>query len=216
MSSAVTLVGKASLTFTGNNAKHGGAVYVLQSSMLFQKGSLSVFSCNKAVENGGAMHFAGRFNMTLNNGSNAVFLQNNAGIFGGAIYGEITDSNQGKILSETTHLIFDNNTAIIGPDAYINVLGSCNEICFNNSVIGLNVISNNPPHKLILYDPAICVDNQTTCERYLLKNIMLGQDLKVNACVVGLFDQPADRTDFLINSNSKDHFIDGASSLQKI
>ena len=208
--STITLEGNTSVTFISNNAEHGGAVYIFQSNMFFQKRTLAVFSYNKAMENGGAIYLTNSFNVTLNNGSNVKFLRNSAGLFGGAIYGEITESNKGKILSGSTSLVSYNNTAFIGPDVYINVHGSCNEICFNNSVIGLKVIHNNPPRKLVLYDPAICVDNQITCERYLLKNVMLGQDLKVGACVLGLFDKPADRTDFLVNSSDESYFIDGA------
>ena len=66
--------------------------------------------------------------------------------------------------------------------------------------IGLPITRNNPPCKLVLYEPATCVDyNRTTCTTYFIKNIMLGQDIKVKACVLGLYDQSAEGADFLVN-----------------
>ena len=118
------------------------------------------------------------------------------------------ESTYTKILSNSSDIHFHNNTSLIG-DVYINVQSSCNDTCLNNSVIGLQVAHNNPPRELVLYEPATCISDDEVCKKYLLNDMMLGQDIKVNACVVGFFDQPAGVVDFLVSGNDDDYSIDG-------
>ena len=53
---------------------------------------------------------------------------------------------------------------------------------------------NHPPCHLALYNPATCVnptDTQNYCDTYFVNNIILGQNIKINACVLSFYDQPA-------------------------
>ena len=40
----------------------------------------------------------------------------------------------------------------------------------------------NTPNKLVLGDPAKCIDD-TYCQMYFIKGIMLGQEIIIDACV---------------------------------
>ena len=72
-----------------------------------------------------------------------------------------------------------------------------------------------PPSKLVLGDPAVCTDddNITTCGTYNVNNIMLGQEITINACVLDYYDQPPGETQFKVDSNDEDHYINGSNSV---
>ena len=59
--SDVTLEGNIPVIFTGNTAEHGGAVCVSQSIMKFANNSVLMLNNNRAIGNGGAMHFGDNF-----------------------------------------------------------------------------------------------------------------------------------------------------------
>ena len=73
-----------------------------------------------------------------------------------------------------------------------------------------------PPRKLIQGDPALCIDqnNNTNCEIiYFVKNIILGQEIIIDACVFDYYDQPADGTEFFVIGEDQDHRFDGSRSI---
>ena len=63
---------------------------------------------------------------------------------------------------------------------------SCNET-YLISIIGLNVTHNHPPR----HNPATCINTTNTtgnCQDYIfISNIMLGQNIKINACMLSLY-----------------------------
>ena len=61
----------------------------------------------------------------------------------------------------------------------------------------------------------MCIDddNGTDCGTYYVKNIMLGQEITIDACVLDYYDQPAGETQFLVDSNNTDHSINGSNSI---
>ena len=72
--------------------------------------------------------------------------------------------------------------------------------------MGLEITHNNPPHKLIFYEPTFCIDtNGTACKTYFIDNVILGQDIKVNACVLGFNNGPAGGANFLLIEEDNDH-----------
>jgi len=198
------------LSFNNNTVTlDGGGIYALHSHIKFENNSFTMFYHNNAARNGGAICLARHFTVAFN--SNNTFFSNFAGYQGGAIYGELTESPQSNISSNTSNIYFLNNVAFIGHDIYMHIDASCDERCLNNRVIGLNVTHNFPPLKLMLNDPTICIDENITdyCTNYLLNNIMLGQDIIIDACVLSVFNQSI-AADFFINSTNPDHEIDGS------
>ena len=87
---------------------------------------------------------------------------------------------------------------------------SCDKLCLNSSILGLNVTHNYPPRQLTLYNPAFCVATvNNNCGVYFVNNIMLGQNIKVNACVLSFYDQPAGGVNFVVTGESHHHKRDG-------
>jgi len=207
----IKLEGNAYTRIAHNIANQGGAIFLSQSNLMFGENSSSWFSYNTAVQSGGAMYLNEAFSLMITDKCYIAFDHNSASFHGGAIYGELIESTQTKIMSNTVDIDFHNNTSIIGPNFYVHVDAACNETCFNRSIAGFKVTHNNPPRQLILYDPAVCIDvDGITCRTYFVDNIMLGQDIKINACVLGFQNEPARRADFSLHGKDKNHSIDGS------
>ena len=202
----------AKVEFISNIAEDGGAVSLQQSSINFATGSSATFDHNSARRSGGAIHLVDNFIMMFESKSCVIFNQNTATLHGGAIYGEVKQTNKSKISSNTTSIEFSSNTALVGDDVFVHIQASCDEMCLNNSIVGLNVTHNNPPHHLALYNPAICINTTNTtnnCNTYFVDNIMLGQNIKINACVISFHDQPAGGVDFVVSGGAQHHKLDG-------
>ena len=223
--SDVTLEGNIPVTFTNNTAEHGGAVCVSQSVIKFANNSLVMLNDNRAIGNGGAMHISDDFKTIFNQGSSIKFYHNTANRYGGALYSEINHEGLSKLRLNTTGITFTNNRALIGDSVYLDIPTSCDEACFNRTIVGVNKETleigslagqfYTPPSKLEFGDPAVCVDdeNVTNCEKYYINNIMLGQEIIIDACVWDYFDQPAVETQFMVDSNDEDHTINETNSV---
>ncbi|XP_065914541.1 probable outer membrane protein pmp20 [Dysidea avara] len=202
----------AKVEFISNIAEDGGAVSLQQSSINFATGSSATFDHNSARRSGGAIHLVDNFIMMFESKSFVIFNQNTATLHGGAIFGELKQTNKSKILSNTTGVEFSSNTALVGDDVYVHIQASCDEMCLNNSIVGLNVTHNNPPRHLALYNPATCITTTNTtnnCNTYFVDNIMLGQNIKINACVLSFHDQPARGVDFVVSGENHNHNLGG-------
>ena len=210
--SAIIFEGNNPVSFSHNSAQLGGAISLQeQCKMVFRKNSTTNFNYNAAEKSGGAMHLSNSFTVIFQEGCEVGFYHNSAYLLGGAIYGELNEGVYTKLQSgKTSDIVFQNNSAPVGQDTYMHIMASCNETCLNNSVVGLPVSHNNPPRKLVLYEPALCTVNSKDCEVYLLKNVMLGQDIKVKACVLGFYDRQTSGLDFLIRGENNEHRIDGS------
>ena len=203
--------GNTKVDFIANKAVHGGALNIQQSTIMFTSNSSTRFNYNTANKSGGAVYFSTNFTALFDNEIAVIFHQNNAALHGGAIYGELIENNQSKISSNFADIKFDNNTALVGDDVYMHIQPSCNEACLNNSIVGLNVTHNYPPHHFALYNPTTCADtinSSRKCQNYFVSNIMLGQNIKINACVLSFYDQPAGGVDFVISGRSEQYFLE--------
>jgi len=201
------------VNFTNNKAQDGGAINARQTNIRFSDNLLIIFNNNSASRSGGAINLVNNFTVLFENISDVVFHNNYASLFGGAIYGELKQTNQSKISSKSTGIQFNNNTALVGNDVYIHMQASCDKTCLNTSIVGLNITHNNPPRRLALYDPATCIHSNYTiskCNVYFINNIMLGENIKINACVLSFYDQHAGGTNFVVNGESEHHKLDGA------
>ena len=210
--SLVLFKGTSNVNFNNNQAMDGGAINIRQSSIKFTIHSSAIFNYNLASKSGGAVYLENNFVLTFTNGSHITFHQNNATLHGGAIYGKLNQTNQSKLLSYNGGINFIRNTALIGDDVYVDVASSCDETCLNSSIVGVTVVHNNPPHHLALHAPATCVDATKPigdCDTYFVPNIMLGQDIKIDACVLSLYNQSAGGVDFVVSGGSQHHHLDG-------
>ena len=223
--SDITLEGNNPVTFTSNTAEHGGAVCVSRSVMTFAHNSVVMLSKNRAIGNGGAVLYTKNFTATFNNGSSIKFDHNTAYRYGGALYIEVNHDGLSKLRLNTTGITFTNNRALIGDSVYVDIPTSCGEACLNQTIVGVNKetleygsLAGNiytPPSKLVLGDPAVCIDddNVVNCGKYYVNNIMLGQEIIVDACVRDYYDQRAVETQFMVDSNDKNHTINGTNSV---
>ena len=219
--SDVTLERNIPVTFTSNTAENGGAVCVSQPVMKFANNSVVMLNDNRAIGNGGAMHISDDFKVIFNQGSSIKFDHNMANRYGGALYSEVNHEGLSELRLNTTGITFTNNRALIGDSVYLDIPASCDEACLNRTIVGVNkeTLQNGSlarniyslPSKLVLGDPAVCIDddNVGNCGTYYINNIMLGQEIIIDACVLDYYDQPAVETQFMVNSNDEDHTIYG-------
>ena len=223
--SDVTLEGNILVTFTSNTAENGGAVCVSQSVVKFANNCVVMLNDNRAIGKGGAMHISDDVKAIFNQGSSIKFDHNMANQYGGALYSEVNHEGLSKLRLNTAGIIFTNNRALIGDSVYLDIPTSCDEVCLNRTIVGVNkeTLENGslaghiytPPSKLVLGDPAVCIDddNVINCGTYYINNIMLGQEIIIDACVRDYYDQPAVETQFMVDSNDEDHTINGSNSV---
>ena len=65
------------------------------------------------------------------------------------------------------------------------------------------------PRKLELYEPANCIDDTSVgCNSYYIKNIMLGQETLIYACMYDYYDRSTGTEEFLVGSaDGQDYYI---------
>ena len=218
--STVTLEGNTTANFTGNNAENGGAISVVKSLVTFAERPQLWFFNNSASGSGGAMHLTDQFIVNISYNSHITFYNNTANRHGGAIYCDLTKSANNKLTFNTTNIIFYNNTVLTSSDVYVDIPTSCDETCLNNSIIDkeytqFSGVIKTSPRKLEFNDTAMCIDNDNdmNCQRYLTKNIMLGQEIIINACVLDYYNQPAESTQFVLSSEDQDYHIIGSDNV---
>ena len=222
--SNVLFTGNTSVKFTDNIADNGGAVYAVQSSLTFTENSPVNFTNNTVKESGGAMHISDNFSAIFQDKSQITWFHNTADRYGGAIYAELTHTSNSVITFSTTGINFSNNTALRGSDVYVDIPTSCNDTCLQNSIIGTNNYSfinsslhryiDTPPKIFEFYNTTTCIENGTNknCQTYLTRNIMLGEEIIIDACVLDYYDQPVDGTLFIIYSENGEHQLISGSS----
>ena len=181
--SHITLKGNALVNFTKNIAKYGGAISVLESTMLHLQNSTTWYGNNTATRNGGVMYLSNSFSVSFSDDANIKFYYNNCTQYGGAIYADLTQENTLNKIAFHSNTDFYKNDARVGSSVYVDIQDLCNKTCLNNSVLGINKESlafspfgdhiSTPPSKLVFYEPeAKCIDdddNDTDCMTYLVK-----------------------------------------------
>ena len=210
-------------TFDNNRALHGGAVCIRnKTEILFERNSTALFCNNVATVGGGAINVLTYSSIILKDHTALKFINNNAE-YGGAIFldtSAIMVNNGGK-----KHMNFTKNIAkVLGSSVYQEVTELCNSNCVINRTVGVSYkYIATPPNQLKLHDPAICIDNDndndTQCNSYYVKDIMLGTEIVISACVLDYYNQSIDSTQFLVldeahsnyfNSGPKDVLISGS------
>ena len=222
--SNILFVGNSLSIFGGNKAENGGAIFTLYSNMKVGENSKLSFNDNIVEQNGGALYLSDQFTVTFITALNITFSDNRADEYGGAIYARISQST----------ITFDNNFQIFlqrnyarlaGNSIFITVPHSCNNSCLNQSIVGINeVTQNNACHKDIattptrieLYHPAVCVEYNARkeCQIYYVNNIMLGQEIVTDVCVLDYYSQPSNAVQFVITGeDNPDYQISGPDDI---
>ena len=198
--------------FGNNKANLGGSTYTKSSQIVIQGNSSVIFTNNTALQDGGAIYLSEYSKFSIPSNSNVDFYYNVAKDYGGAIYVLFKNSSININSSDSN---FKNNTAgTIQKALYINVPKSCDNNCVYSNV---NIANNTnfslatSPSKLILHKPAQCINgNDKDCNSYYMNNIMLGQEIMFDACVLDYYDQPTKAAEFLVTGmNHEDYNIFG-------
>ena len=218
LQSAMTFNGNISVNFTGNKAENGGAISAANALVTFADKSRTRFFKNSATGSGGAIHLSNRF--TINHNSQVMFYQNTANRYGGAIYCDLTKSSESKIILNKTK--FHKNTDVVQSDVYMDIPISCDKTCLNNSIIISKEYGHfegnitTSPRELKLNGSTVeCISNSnnTICEIYLTRNIMLGQKILTQTCVLDFYKQFAGPTQFVVSSEEQNHQINGPNNV---
>ena len=191
--------------FSQNSAETGGAIFMMNSEIQIDNNSV-IFDNNTARQDGGAI-YSDQSNLTFINDCSIKFSNNNADDNGGAIYGTFANNNALNINS--TNVEFKNNDArIAGDSIYINLPQGCEQDCLDSNVLG-NVNDTiehitTSPNKLKLYAPTRCINitDNGECEVYYIDNIMLGQEILLDACMYDYYNKEADVSQFLVNAGN--------------
>ena len=208
------------ITFSRNTAKLGGAIYTVMANITIGDNSKLTFTDNIALQDGGALFLDRQFSVIFTDDAKITFSFNTATDYGGAIYSRV---DQSVINFNITDIHFDNNHArTAGSSVFINVPTLCNSSCLNNSVLGardgnlqgneLSKYITTSPRKMKLYKPAECIDNNSVgCDSYYIENIMLGQEILIDACMYDYYDRPTGTEEFLVSSaDGQDYYILGS------
>ena len=68
------------------------------------------------------------------------------------------------------------------------------------------------PNRLVLHNPTKCINgNKTVCDTYYMNNIMLGQGITFDACLLDYYDQPIDAAQFSITGKSHQDYCISSS-----
>ena len=204
---------RSRVVLNSNKAFLGGGAYTKSSSFITYGNSYVRFINNTALRDGGAIYLRDQLYFKQLEFSSVTFYNNSASDYGGAIY---------VFYKKRTFIHFNNHTAYFkGNNAgttqssvYINVDKSCNKDCFFNRIADKNDIPvTTSPNRLVLYNPAKCVNgNETDCDTYYMNNIMLGQDITFDACLLDYYGQQTEAAQFSINGmNHQDYNISNNS-----
>ena len=199
--------------FYYNKAFNGGAVCINDYTKFMITGkSTTSFQDNLASVSGGAINILNKSNIVLDDHIDIKFTNNNAQ-YGGAIF---LDTTAVLVNSSYINCInFTNNIAkILGNSIYQDAAKFCNSSCLSQRTVNIDSqFLATPPNELKFYDQAVCIDNDQNvihCSNYYMRDIMLGTEIVIPACVLDYYNQSINSTHFLVQSEMhSNYFISG-------
>ena len=223
--SSMYISSDAKLSLFSNN--NGGALYVSNTSLILD-GCFKFY--NSFATYGAAIYFTDHSSFSLANGTQILFLNNVASMYGGAIYADLRtlcDEQQIVIKSGiNSSVTFTGNIAgLAGKSWYFELNTSCNltrNLSDPNSLLYYpssfeytdsefsNEISTTL-YQLKLLPPANCTNfiSNNSCNEYEISGIMSGQEILIPAHALGYYGNIARPTQVLINhlTNADDDYI---------
>ena len=192
----------ASLTVDNNKALQGAGICIKNKvKLLFKDNSNALFYENVATVGGGAIRV---FNDSIITIADCIMINftDNYAQYGGAIF---LDTNAVMINnSDNTGIYFINNTAkLLGDSLYQEATWLCNSSCKINRTLGISGESiATPPNEVKFYHPAICINegNNMQCKQYYVRNVMLGKEIAIPACVLDYYNHTVHSTQFSVQS----------------
>ena len=207
--STIIMKNISTVIFVNNSAENGGAIFISASTALLTEYTNMTFVNNTAGQDGGAIYFDEHSNALFKNSSTITLTSNTADNRGGAVYTKITQSTKFFNLSIAN---FTNNTAgMAGNSLYIDVAKSCNDSCFADKTAGIipsdhEIITS--PNEVKLRNPAKSISNDSVVyEKYYINNIMLGQEIPINPCLLDYHSTPAEVTQFKVIGENHDNYL---------
>ena len=213
--SAVEFTERSLVIFKNNSANLGGSVFVKFSEVFIGGNSSIKFTSSTALQDGGAIYLNDRSNYTLSDNSTVAFNHNTAGGYGGAMYVLLKESS---IHFKSSNISFNKNMAGTAQNSvYINVLKTLDKT-FPFRDVSIITKTNfsiaTSPSRLTLYNSGNCISNNNNnaeCSTYHINNIMLGQEIKFNACVLDYYGQPTNAIEVLVTGmDHPDYNISGS------
>ena len=214
--STIQFKGNNIMTFYNNSSNYSNITFTKSSQINTDRISSVKFTSNKALQDGGAICLTDNSNFMHSEGLIVSFDNNAAVDYGGAIYALFENST---INLNSSDIYFQDNTAgKIHKTIFIYVPKSCNSSCLfhNVNIINTKNISlATSPSKLILRSPTKCINgSDTDCVTYYMNNIMLGQEIIFEACVLDYYDQPTEAVEFSVTGmNHEDYHISGSQHI---
>ena len=204
----------------------GGAMYVSNSSLVLD-GSFEFY--NNFATFGAAIYFTNQSFFSLSNGTQILFISNEATTYGGAIFVDLmTSCDVQQIVIEkgiNSSVTFTDNVAgVAGKSWYFELNTSCN---FTRNLSDPNSLLYYPSsfdytnsdfsnqisttlYQLKLLPPARCISSisNNSCNEYEISGIMLGQEILIPAQALGYYGNIARPTQVLINhlTNTDDDY----------
>ena len=214
--STIQFKGNNIMTFYNNSFNYSNITFTKSSQINTDRISSVKFTSNKALQDGGAIYLNDNSNFMHSEGLIVSFDNNTAVDYGGAIYALFKKST---INLNSSDIYFQDNTAgKIHKSIFIYVPKSCNSSCLfhNVNIINTKNISlATSPSKLILRSPTKCINgSDTDCVLYYMNNIMLGQEIIFEACVLDYYDQATEAVEFSVTGmNHEDYHISGSQDI---
>ena len=192
---------KENALLTVENNKAAGICVKNKAKLLFKDNSNALFYKNIATVGGGAIRVFNDSNITISDCTMINFTDNKAQ-YGGAIF---LDTNAVMInSSDNTSVYFINNAAkLLGDSVYQEATWLCNSSCKIYRTLGISGESiATPPNELKFYHPAICIneENDIQCKQYYVRNVMLGKEIAIPACVLYYYNHTVHSTQFIVQS----------------
>ena len=200
--------GNSNIKCNNNNAGLGGALFIAASEIELANTTVIEFTHNTAWQDGGAIYLSSQSNIMLL--AEVFFCHNIADYYGNVIYMQMKNSS--VYYGSYIHLNCSHKGII---DVFIDVSKSCDNKCLLQNFRGINnnatLRAATSPGKLKFYDPAkFITSNDMGYDSYYMNNIMLGQEIAFDGCVLDYYDQPTEATEFLVTGAShQDYNISG-------
>ena len=195
------------VSFIQNVAKTGGAIHATTSDVKFLGKTNLTFKNNLAVHEGGAIYLSDQSNILFDKDVSVTFASNGA-TYGAGMYGNLSEST---VTFNSAQVHDYNNTAgVAGRLVYVYIPSTCDRSCLDEKIVGFTDFVTTPPKLIVLNEPAISICNDTDtdtkqCNQYYVNNIMLGQEIVINSCLMDHYDKPSDEVvEFLISGKNEE------------
>ena len=205
---SVVARGKSNIKCDNNNAGLGGALFITASKIELSNATLIEFTNNTALQDGGAIYLSDQSNLMLL--AEVIFYHNTANYYGKDIYMQMKNSS--VYYGSNVHFKCSHKGII---NVFIDVVKSCDSRCLLQNFRGIdsNVTLQvaTSPGKLKLYDPAKFITGDSMdYDTYYMRNIMLGQEIIFDGCVLDFYNQPTEAKEFVITAiHHQDYNISG-------